>query len=94
MPSSIVDEKHLEMLSRHIANLEERMIDPREFGRLEQEVKQLASQMTTIQTTLSQINETLSEAKGGWRTLMLLGGAGAAIGGAITWAAQHLRWGA
>lgn len=32
---------------------------------------------------LDAIGNTLSEAKGGWRVLMLVGGAGAAIGGAI-----------
>lgn len=92
MPPSTLNDTHLDMLSRHIANLEERMIDPREFGRLEQEVRQLATQMTTIQATLTQINDTLSEAKGGWRTLMLLGGAGAAIGSVGTWALSHLRF--
>jgi hypothetical protein len=91
MQQSVVDEKHLEMLSRHIANLEERMIDPREFGRMEQEVKQLTAQVAGMQATLTEINNTLSQAKGGWRTLMLLGGAGAAAGSLVTWALSHVR---
>jgi len=39
---------------------------------------------------LTEILEKLSEARGGWRTLMLLGGAAASFGGVATWAAQHL----
>lgn len=89
--SSLLDETHLDMVSRHIAAIEERMIDPREFGRLEQEVKQLTLQMTTMQALLTDMNNTLSQAKGGWRTLMLLGGAGAAAGSAVTWALSHIR---
>ena len=86
-----VNEAHLDMLQRQIQSIDERMIDPREFGRLEQEVKQLSAQMETIQTTLHAINATLTEAKGGWRALMFLGGAGAAVGSLVTWALQYVR---
>jgi hypothetical protein len=41
---------------------------------------------------LSEILEKLSEAKGGWRTLMWLGGGAATIGGLITWVSQHLTF--
>ena len=91
MSSSMIDDTHLDMLTRQIAGMEERMIDPREFGRLEQEVKQLTGQMATMQTTLNQINDTLSEAKGGWRVLMLVGGAGVALGGIIAWLIKYVR---
>lgn len=33
----------------------------------------------------------MSEAKGGWRTLLMLGGAAGTIGGFITWALGHWR---
>jgi hypothetical protein len=39
---------------------------------------------------LTEILDKLSEARGGWRTLMWLGGAAASLGGLATWAAQHL----
>lgn len=41
---------------------------------------------------LADILTKLSEAKGGWRILMLLGGAAAGIGSVFTWAAQHIRF--
>lgn len=41
---------------------------------------------------LGEILEKLSEAKGGWRTLMWLGGAAASLGGALAWAAQHITF--
>lgn len=91
MSSTLIDDTHLDMLTRQIAGLEERMIDPREFGRMEQEVKQLTAQMAQMQQTLDHINSTLSEAKGGWRVLMYVGGASAAVGGFIAWIFQHVR---
>ena len=91
MPPSSFTEAHIDLVARQIASLEERMIDPREFGRLEQEVQQLSKQMEGMQMTLTSINNTLSEAKGGWRTLMMLGGAGAACGSFVTWALSHVK---
>lgn len=85
------DTSHMAMLQGQIRALEERSVDPREFGHLEQQVEQLIVQMAELQKTMGQISNTLSEAKGGWRTLMLLGGAGAAVGGLLTWMVQHIR---
>ena len=90
-PFSQLTENQAAMLDRHITALEERMIDPRDFGRLEQQVAQLNTQVALLQETLATVNETLSQAKGGWRTLMLLGGAGAAAGSLITWVLSHVR---
>lgn len=33
----------------------------------------------------------VSEARGGWRTLMLIGGAAGSLGGVITWLVSHLK---
>lgn len=33
----------------------------------------------------------MSEAKGGWRTLMMIGGAAGTAGGVITWALAHWK---
>lgn len=33
----------------------------------------------------------LAEARGGWRTLMLIGGAAGSLGSALTWLISHLR---
>lgn len=91
MPLGQLTDSQVAMIDRHITALEERMIDPRDFGRLEQQVQQLTDQVSDLQQTLADIKETLSEAKGGWRALMLLGGAGAAMGSLLTWALQNIR---
>lgn len=80
-----------EALERHLSNLEERMIDPRDFGRLEQQVESLTERLDEMSKTLDEINKTLIEARGGWRLLMLLGGAGAAAGSVLTWALSHIK---
>jgi len=74
-------------------------INPRDFGHLEGRVDALATtvaaqseamKLMTIQ--LKTMNDTLTEAKGGWRAMMYMGGAAGAIGSLITWAAQHLTF--
>ena len=56
----------------------------------------LKSQLADIKVKQTQIDEKLdlvlgklSEAKGGWRLLMALGGAAATAGGVITWLLTH-----
>ena len=67
-------------------------IDARAFGQLEGEVKALGLMMIEQNKTLASLNaqlyevrQTLSEARGGWRTLLWIGGAAAAASSALTW---------
>lgn len=52
-------------------------------------VDELSSDLKTVMSQLSSIQQTLSEAKGGWKTLMWISGVSAAVGGlmvkVITW---------
>jgi len=51
---------------------------------------------TNVQTNekLDKVLAQLAEARGGWRTLMLLGGAVGSLGvGLGGWLATHVRWG-
>lgn len=50
---------------------------------LNREVKHLHNDMTRVMQQLSEIQQTLSEAKGGWKTLMWVAGFSAAVGGLI-----------
>lgn len=59
---------------------------------LQQQVKQLHRDMQAMNETLVEINRTLSEARGGWRTLMLVGGVAAAVGASIAKAAAFFGW--
>jgi len=63
-----------------------------EVNHLTKSVDELKASNTQLVKALSDIQRTLDEASGGWRMLMLMGGAGAAAGGLIQWALTNLRW--
>ncbi len=65
-------------------------ISPQEFGRLQAEVEALRRDMDrqglmlqTITNQLQSIESRLSEANGGWKVLMAIGGASAALGATV-----------
>jgi prefoldin subunit 5 len=53
------------------------------INRIESDLEELAASIRQLNATLSDISITLSEAKGGWKMLMVVGGAGAALGSGI-----------
>jgi prefoldin subunit 5 len=57
---------------------------------LQDDMDKMLESMKAMQTTLSAIDKTLSEAKGGWKMLMLVGGAGGAVGSFLTYLASAL----
>ena len=61
----------------------------RELAVHETEIKHLQADMEDIKKTLNSINATLAEARGGWKVLMMLGGAGGVLGSTITYFVQH-----
>lgn len=72
-------------------------IDARAFGQLEGEVKALHGMLSeqnktlaSLQFKLDEVSATLAEARGGWRTLVWLGGLSATVSALATWAVQHL----
>ena len=58
------------------------MIDPVEVkvAVLETEMRVVKDDVGEIKTDVRAIRDTLSQAKGGWKTLMLVGGIAAAVG--------------
>jgi hypothetical protein len=65
-------------------------VDLQEFGRLQAEVSALRRDMDRMahvlddmNQTLSEVQRELSEARGGWKTMMLLGGASATLGALV-----------
>lgn len=50
---------------------------------LQVDMDKLVADMEDMKKTLTAISHTLSEAKGGWKVLMLVGGAGGALGAAV-----------
>lgn len=61
-------------LGKHDAQIEAL---ERDMKYMRQEVQEMRAEFATA---LASINTTLSEAKGGWKTLMWVGGAGATVG--------------
>lgn len=60
-----------------------------EIKHLQDDMDKLVADMKQIKECLGDIKTTLSEARGGWRTLMIVGGASAAIGSLVT---SILHW--
>lgn len=81
-------------LARVVERIESKdnhVIDPVEFGEIKGAVSSLQTQVTDIKAQLASINGKqdvviahLSEARGGWKIMMLLGGSAGALGAAIS----------
>jgi prefoldin subunit 5 len=62
-----------------------------EIRHLQTDMDKMVQDMEEIKKSLAQINRTLSEARGGWKTLMWAGGAVSAITGIVGFLMGH--WG-
>jgi hypothetical protein len=74
-------------------------IDPQQFGALQAQVAVLIEsdrRKTELLETLTQevtaMRLQMAEARGGWKALMLIGGASASLGGFATWLLTHMTW--
>lgn len=66
-------------------------------ARLEVQVAHLTISLGELQEVnkrqsaqLDEVLRTLSEARGGWKTLMVVGGAASTVGACLSWLIQHL----
>lgn len=55
----------------------------RDVGRHDAEIAALKDDMAEVKADVKQVLSTLSEAKGGWKTLMLVAGAAGSVGAFI-----------
>jgi len=62
-----------------------------EIRHLQTDMDKMVQDMEEIKKSLAQINRTLSEARGGWKTLMWAGGAVSALTGIVGFVMGH--WG-
>ena len=60
---------------------------------LQDDMDKLVESMAMMNKTLADINTTLSEAKGGWKVLMMFGGAGGVLGALVTQIIHSVPWG-
>lgn len=89
-------EQQLDYLAARITDLETRMIDPQTYGRMEGQVAALRVDVDRLlvdvgemRRTLLQIQDQLSQARGGWRIMMAIGGGSAGLGALV---ASLLQW--
>ena len=73
-------------------------IPARDFGKLEAQVdaidrrgENIARQLGELRTEVKNINKTLSEARGGWKTLLWVSGFASTVGAIVTWIATHIK---
>lgn len=66
-------------------------ISQREYGQLEAHVAQLRDDVRALQTTVNAMAEMMAQARGGWRTIAIIGGIAGTIGGAIAWVVSHIK---
>lgn len=57
---------------------------------LTRDVAAMGAAIAEMTRTIADMNLTLSEARGGWRFMMALGGAGATFGGFLVWIIEQL----
>jgi hypothetical protein len=69
-----------------------------DIARLEVQVGHLSVSVASLQESnqqltvkLDQVLLTLSEARGGWKVMMMVGGAAGSVGAGIVWLFQHLK---
>lgn len=62
-----------------------------EIKHIQDDLDEIAREMVEVRKALAEINKTLSEARGGWKILMMIGGAGGAVGSFITWVVAHWK---
>ena len=60
----------------------------RDIGRHDAEIETLQKEIAELRHESKKISKILNEARGGWRTMMLLGGAAGAVGAAFAKLAQ------
>jgi hypothetical protein len=69
--------KHITVHSIEIKHLQD------DNGRIIEDIKEVKKRLITF-------DQMLSEVKGGWRLVLIMGGTGAALVEALQWAVQHL----
>ena len=65
-------------------------IDLREYGQLEADVKHLQKSVEELQADIRAMRDLLEQSKGGWRTLVFLGGAASTLGAFASWLVNNI----
>lgn len=66
-------------------------IDPIEYGRLLAQVEHLTGKVDSMEINVQAMRDLMEQSKGGWRTLVWLGGIAGSTGAIISWAMSHVK---
>ena len=58
---------------------------------LQSDMDKMSKDMEEIKDAIREISKTLSEAKGGWKLLLVVGGIGASVATFVAWAVDKLN---
>lgn len=74
-------------------------VDPRDYGKLEAQVERIIKDVDNLSDEIKQLKESIQairdlmeQSKGGWKTLIYLGGLASTVGGLIAWLAAHIKF--
>lgn len=70
-------------MTNEIATARELATHASDIKHLQDDMDKLMQDMSDVKLTLASIQATLSEAKGGWKVMMLLGGASSVLGASL-----------
>jgi hypothetical protein len=76
-------------MTNEVATARELATHAADIDHLQKDMDKLISDMEDVKRTLVAIQSTLSEARGGWRAMMLLGGASSVVGAGLV---QFAHW--
>jgi hypothetical protein len=65
----------------------------RDLGRMESQIASMCSKLDKLDREVEAISSTLSEAKGGWKFLLAVGGMAGTIGSGLTYFFQYFHFG-
>ena len=63
----------------------------RDLGRMETEIQELKRRVGNVEALMSDVHKIVTEARGGWKTLLAVGGASAAVGAAVAKVVAYLK---
>ena len=65
----------------------------RDIGRMEANIKNLEMKVERLEGMLFEVHKAVTEAQGGWKVLLMVGGASAAVGAAVAKLVTFLKGG-
>lgn len=66
-------------------------IDPIEYGKLLAQVEHLTDKVDSMEKNVQAMRDLMEQSKGGWQTLVWLGGVAGSVGAIAAWVIAHVK---